>query len=244
MNKITPARHRRVIAGTVCGLALATGLFVYKASADEWNRQTVLTINQPMQITDTVLEPGKYVLRAMDSPSNRHIVQIFNADQNHVYATVLTIPAERLEPTGDTKLVFWETPAGTARALRLWYYPGRLSGDEFPYPKHPFQIAQAEPVATALPAPQPAPEPQNPVAEESPAPAREPVQIAQNEPPPPPAPQAVETPAPPATSADSPAPTTLPKTASPYPLFGLMGALSLALLGVVRLKSKAEARDR
>jgi len=121
MKKVTsPGHHRRAIAGIVCGLALATGLFVYKAKADEWNRQTVLTVNQTMQITDTVLEPGKYVLRAMDSPSNRHIVQIFNERQNHVYATILTIPAERPQATGDTKFVFWETPAGTARALRTW----------------------------------------------------------------------------------------------------------------------------
>jgi len=245
MGKFTFSKHRHSIAGAACGLALVAGLFVYKASADEWNRQTVLTVNDTIQIRDTVLGPGKYVLKAMDSPSNRHIIQIFNADENHIYATVLSVPAERLEPTGDTKFTFWETPAGTARALRTWYYPGRLTGDEFPYPKHPFQLAQAEPPAVPIAAAAPPPEPQpapNPVAEESPVPpAQEPVQMAQNNPPPPPAPQAVETPAPPASSADSTS--TLPKTASPYPLFGLTGVLSLALFGALRLRTKPAAEQ-
>jgi hypothetical protein len=241
MNRLSFSQHWRGIASIACGLGLAAGLTVYKASADEWNRQTVLNVGQTIQIKDTVLEPGKYVLRAMDSPSNRHVVQIFNAEQNHVYATILSIPAERLEPTGDTKLVFWETPAGTARALRLWYYPGRLSGDEFPYPKHPLQLAQAiQPSAPPAP-PEPAPEPQ--AAAESPAPPQqEPALLAQNAPPPPPpTAQSVETPAPPA-SIDSSA-QTLPKTASFYPLYGLSGAIALALFALLRLTFKPAAQE-
>ena len=128
------------------------------------------------------------------------------------------------------------------RALRLWYYPGRLSGDEFPYPKHSLQLAQAEPIAAAAPRPEPAPEPQaspNIVAgSPAPPPVQEPVQLAQNNPPPPPlTSQTVETPAPPA-STDASA-RALPKTASPYPLFGVTGVVSLALLGILRLKQPA-----
>jgi len=74
------------------------------------------------------------------------------------------------------------------------------------------------------------------------------VQIAQNEPPaPPPASQVVETPAPPASSTDfaaSNSTTTLPKTASPYPLFGLTGLLALALFGLVRMARTLPVRER
>jgi hypothetical protein len=237
MHKSNLARHAR-ISGIVCGLALTAGLFVYKAKADDWNRQTVLNVGQTIQIEDTVLQPGKYVLKALDSPSNRHIVQIFNADENRVFATVLTIPAERTTATGDTKLIFWETPAGDAKALRTWYYPGRLSGDEFTYPKHPYQLAQAQPAPVAA-APPPTPEPAPSPVAETPAPEpQRPVEIAQNTPPPPPPTQPA-----PAQTTDA-TPTTLPQTASPYPLFGFAGLGSLALFGLLRLTDSRTTADQ
>jgi hypothetical protein len=49
--------------------------------ADEWNKLTVLTVNQPIQVTDKLLDPGQYVFKLLDSSSDRPIVQIFNADQ-------------------------------------------------------------------------------------------------------------------------------------------------------------------
>jgi hypothetical protein len=242
MQKSNLPRYTRTIAGAGCALAIAAGLFAYRAKADEWNRRTVLSVGETMQIEDTVLPPGKYVLKALDSPSNRHIVQIFNGDENHVFATVLTTPSERMRPTDKTELIFWETPAGTARALHNWYYPGRLTGDEFTYPKHPLQLTQQ--VAAAPPPPPPAPtvepapaETPRTAAPEPPA-DNQPVEIAQNSPPPPPL-----SPAPPAPAANAaPAtPETLPQTASPYPLFGFAGLTCLGLFGFLRLTASRAA---
>ena len=64
----------RTIVGTVCGVALAAGLAML-ARADEWNKLTVLTVNQPIQMADKLLEPGQYVFKLLDSSSDRHIVQ-------------------------------------------------------------------------------------------------------------------------------------------------------------------------
>ncbi|HUA22023.1 MAG TPA: LPXTG cell wall anchor domain-containing protein [Bryobacteraceae bacterium] len=193
------------------------------AKAGEWDKLTVFSVNQPIQVTNTVLPAGKYVMKLLDSQSDRHIVQIFNRNQNHLYTTVLAIPAYRLEPTGRTVLTFWETPPGQPKALRDWYYPGDNFGQEFPQPKYEHIAAvtpaPAPPVAAAQ-APQPAPAP-------APQPPQE---VAQNTPPPQPAPQAAPAPQP----APQPAPKELPKTASPYPWFGLGGIASLALFGLVR----------
>jgi hypothetical protein len=120
---------------TVCKLA-ALGFVLYTtafppfAKADEWDKKTVITIHQPIQIQGKVLEPGQYVMKLLES-ADRHIVQIYDVDDSKLEMTVLAIPAYRLDPTGDTRLTFAETPAGQAPALRTWFYPGDNSGFEF-----------------------------------------------------------------------------------------------------------------
>jgi LPXTG-motif cell wall-anchored protein len=201
------------------------------ARADEWNKLTEITINEPIQVPNTVLPPGKYAMKLLDSPSDRHIVQIFNADQTHLITTILAMPNYRLEPSGKTILSFWETPPGQPKALRAWFYPGDNFGQEFAYPKSAAtQIAarthtpvptteatQPQELATAPVTTTPAPEP--------------PQEVAQNTPPPP-APQ-VE-PAPALAPAPEPAPQELPKTGSPYPLIGLMGVAALGVFALLR----------
>jgi hypothetical protein len=109
---------------------------VPSASADQWNKRTILTVNEPIQVPGKVLTPGKYVMKLMDSPSNRHIVQIFNEREDQLQTTVLAIPNYRLQPTGETEFQWWETPAGQPKAMRAWFYPGDNFGQEFAYPKN------------------------------------------------------------------------------------------------------------
>ncbi len=92
-------------------------------------------MNEPIQVPNKVLPPGTYVMKLLDSPSDRHIVQIFNADENHLFTTILAIPNYRIQPTGKTVFTFWETPPGQPKALRAWFYPGDNFGQEFAYPK-------------------------------------------------------------------------------------------------------------
>jgi len=227
--------------GTVGALVLLASSVTYRAQADEWDKRTVLTVDQPIQVTKTVLQPGTYVFRLLSSPSDRHIVQIFNADQTQIITTVLAIPNYRLEPTGDSRFSFYETPAGHPKALHAWFYPGDNFGQEFPYPKQLAMLTASAPAPKLIPAPEPelqaeapAPPPPPPAPEESlnqtPIQQEPPVEIAQNTPPAQPEPPpAVETPAP-AAAPD------LPKTATPYPLFGLGGLFSFAIYGLLQLK--------
>jgi hypothetical protein len=248
-NVSSPSYAKR--GAVLCGVALAAGIFAFRAQADDWDKKTILTVNQPIQITDTYLDPGTYVLKLDRSPSDRHIVRIYNAQENHLYNTVLAIPNYRLRPTSNSQFTFWETPAGSPRALRAWFWPGDNFGQEFPYPKHLRQLAVAVP-AQAPPAPPPpappapAPEvkvepaPQEPVAETQPQ-QEQPVEVAQNTPPPaPPAPPAETAPATPSNDQLNTAPPSeLPKTASPYPLAGLAGFFTLALYGLLRVRRDA-----
>jgi len=242
---------RMVVAASV--LVAAAGPAAFHANADQWNKRTVLTVNQPIQVEDTVLQPGQYVLMLLNSNANRHLVEIYNSDQSHLINTVSAVPAQRTQLTGSTQFTYWETPAGTAKALRDWFYPGDTFGQEFTRPKHNEALAM-------LVKPEVTPEPAPPAAAPAPQPAPQPVPAEPTTPeasasevtPPPPTPPSAEAPpetdqtpasdqapAPAATPAppqDTSQPAELPKTGSRYPLLGITGVVFLGIAGLLRLK--------
>jgi LPXTG-motif cell wall-anchored protein len=220
----------------VTGVGLLGMSFVPKAHADAWDKKTIVTVNEPIIAGDKILDPGTYVWKLMDSPSDRHVVQIFDKDQRHLEETILAIPNYRLQPTGNTQFAFWETPAGVPKAVRAWFYPGDNYGQEFAYPKQ--LVAQ---LASAAPVPVPnnyrETEP-TPAAESAPAP--EPAPAAEPEAPAP-EPQAQTPPESNTTAAPAPAqqPQSLPHTASFNPLIGLLGLSSLGVAGLLGFSKRA-----
>lgn len=224
-----------LVAAACAGIAMLA--FIPVIHADEWNKRTLVTVNEPIIAGNKVLQPGTYVWKLLDSQSDRHIVQIFNKDQSKLETTVMAIPNYRLQPTGKTEFTFWETPTGVPKAVRAWFYPGDSYGQEFAYPKKLVaQLASAQPV--------PVPAHYNPPAEPepaaAPAPAPAPKPAVAPEPAPAPAPEPVAAPAPQSQPAPAAAqePRTLPKTASYAPLVGLAGLLSLGFFGVLSLAAK------
>jgi len=224
------------IALAVATIGLTAAALAPSLRADEWDKKTIMTINEPVQVPGKVLEPGTYVLKLLDSPSDRHIVQIFNKDESQLQTTILAIPNYRLRITGKTQFQFWETPPGQPKALRAWFYPGDNFGQEFAYPKN---------VATELSAQNKASVPTTNAEKESDLstakvettePPAQPTEVAKNTPPP--APAAEPAPAPEEANraaTPEPAPQALPKTGSPYPLIGFVGLLSIGLFGALRL---------
>lgn len=212
------------------------------AMADQWNKRTILTVNEPIQVPGKVLQPGKYVMKLMDSPSNRHIVQIFNEREDQLQTTVLAIPNYRLQPTGETEFQWWETPAGQPRAMRAWFYPGDNFGQEFAYPKtEAVTIAATNtdnvPTTTAQSETELATAPVTTVDKagtemelDRQTYQREETQVAQAQPPTP-----AEAPAP----QPEPAPMqTLPRTGSELPLYGIAGLLALGTGTALRALSR------
>lgn len=135
------------------GLALSLFGFVSApgAEAQQRNDKTVLTFSQPVEIPGHVLPAGTYTFQLLDSMSDRHIVQVFNADGSKIIATIMAIPDYRLEATEDTVIRFTEVPMGSPEAIRAWFYPGDLVGQEFVYSKRrAAQLAKAS--KTVVPA--------------------------------------------------------------------------------------------
>jgi hypothetical protein len=216
----------KTLATVFCLVALCV-LVVPAATADDWNRETVITFSGPVEVPGVgaqTLPAGTYVFKIFDSQSDRHIVQIFNQDKTHVFTTILAIPNYRLKSTDKTVITFSERPAGQPEALKAWFYPGRAWGEEFVYAKSravelaketnepvlttPIELASA-PIEALKTAPVEAIDPKGErleltqVVEPPPVVAAEPVTVATAE--------------------------TLPKTASPLPFIGLIGLLTIGV---------------
>jgi LPXTG-motif cell wall-anchored protein len=140
-------------ASAIICAASVTMVFSPRAKAQElgdYNRKTTVTFSGPVEIPGvhlkgySVLPAGTYVFKLMNSTVNRHIVQIFSADEKKIYATILAIPNTRVQRTDKTVITFRERPNGEPPALRAWWYPDAAWGDEFVYPKaRAKEIAQA-----------------------------------------------------------------------------------------------------
>jgi len=104
------------------------------ARADDWNEMTKLTFNQPIRIPGReVLPAGSYWFVLANSVADRDIVQIYSSNWHHEYAILLTQPTIRPHATDYTVVQFAERPHNQPEALLKWYYPGRLTGQEFLY---------------------------------------------------------------------------------------------------------------
>lgn len=204
------------------------------AYADDWDKATRMTVNQPIEIPGMVLPAGTYIVKIVDLVGERHVVRFLSEDGSKVFATLIGIPNFRLEPTDKTSFIFHEAEVNQPRSLHAWFYPGYQYGIEFAYPeRQAFQIAQAvEPPVVEFNEPEP-------VFEE---PVSEPVEELLEEPITP----VVEEPALPVfTPVEEPElgpeffePLELPRTATPFPLVALVGLLAAGAAWTIRFFRK------
>ncbi len=106
-----------------------------KAKAGEWDRKTVLTFDQPVEIPGVVLPAGKYVFNFLGSTADRNVIEVFSQDEQKLYATIEAIPDYRTNAAGETLIVFEERKASAPRAIKEWFFPDRRYGHEFVYPE-------------------------------------------------------------------------------------------------------------
>jgi hypothetical protein len=199
--------------------------------ADDWNKKTILTVKEAIQVPGAVLQPGVYVMKLVDSLADRHIVRIMNEREDEVITTILAIPNYRLTPTDKSQFSFWETPAGNPRALRAWFYPGDNFGQEFAYPKGmSAKIAEYTQVdVPSTPATAEAELKTAPVVEVDKSGTEKPLEAKAYTPP---APEPAIAPEPEPVQADRPA---MPATGTPLPTLALAALLAIASGFALRL---------
>jgi len=125
----------KAIRGVVLGLCTAMLFLIAcpNAQADPWDKRTIVTFSEDVEIPGQVLPAGTYVFTIMNSTSYRHIVQIWTGDGVYLVATVVAIPSSRPEPEEESIFTFDERPSDSPVALKTWFYPGDTTGQEFVY---------------------------------------------------------------------------------------------------------------
>jgi hypothetical protein len=228
-------------------------VFVPNVRASEFDKKTLVTFNQPMEVLGIVLPAGEYVIKRADR-SLPDVVRFTNAEENHVYATAFAIPIYRSKPASEVVIVTEERRSGEPEAIKEWFYPGDIVGAEFVYPKSSGTlIAMAiAPSTTAESASRPfdlttAPAPPSqPLMTQNEEPAygeaqpQQPVEIAQA--PAPSEPVPVRAQSQPSQSEPEQEETMgqeeLPKTASSLPVAGFWGALAIMGGAILRRFSR------
>jgi len=120
-------RILRGVALALCTLLLCATL-APGGRADDWNKKTIVTFNDAVEIPGQVLPAGTYVFKLADNLSNRHIVQIWNEDEDQILATIFAIPSTRFETQDQPIFEFEERAGDSPMALKYWYYPGDSTG--------------------------------------------------------------------------------------------------------------------
>jgi hypothetical protein len=217
-------------------------LAVLPIAADQWNKKTTVTFNAPVELPGIVLIPGTYVFKLVDSSWDRHVVQVFDADETHLFATLLAIPNVRLTPTSETVLRFEERPSGTPDAIRAWFYPGDSFGQEFVYPKaRATQLAESAQVPVLTAQLEPAEKPEEMIKEPVTAITPEKTEVEIAPPPSQPDTASLVANAVPGPDLEVAPVAELPRTASSLPSVILLGLCSLGIAGILRTASKHAA---
>ena len=119
MNKVAVVGYFATVA-----LLLAFFSVLPAARADQGNQATKVTFSQPVRIPGRVLPAGTYWFILPQNANEREQVRIYNSDQTIFYGTVLTVEAERLQPTDKPAFTFTQRNSDQPEAIVTWFYPG------------------------------------------------------------------------------------------------------------------------
>jgi len=122
--------YRKFTIAAVSAAALA--LFTPGAKAQLLEQKIAVTFSGPVMVPGEILPAGSYIFEALRDGS---VTRILSADEKHVYATLLTMPTESLEPAEKATVILGHGPEGSPQRIESWFFPGFSVGNEFIYMK-------------------------------------------------------------------------------------------------------------
>jgi hypothetical protein len=115
------------------------------ARADEWDRKTIVTFREPFRIPGHTLPSGNYVFKRADVDTLPNLVQIYDAHERHLLATVLAMPDYLTRPVERAEFLMSPKTDQEPETLRDWCYPGDTVAEQFIYPHaHTEQLARVQ----------------------------------------------------------------------------------------------------
>lgn len=117
-------------------VAIFSAVLAPNARAQMFEEKMKVTFSGPVEVPDEVLPAGTYIFEALEIG---HLTRILSADEKHVYATLSTIPDERMEPMEKPAVILGESSNGAPERVESWFYPGDSVGNEFLYQRTRFR---------------------------------------------------------------------------------------------------------
>jgi len=119
-----------VLAAALAGLSLGPA-----TKADDWDKKTIVTFDQDVEIPGQVLPAGTYVFKLFGSSSNRFIVQVLTQDETQLISALMTVGDSIPNPSGEAYFVLdmSATDEGYPPAVVSWFFGGGDDGRDFIY---------------------------------------------------------------------------------------------------------------
>ena len=144
-------RFSRFLA-SILGALILTVLVSPAAKPDAFDKKTVVTFDQDVEIPGWTLPAGTYVFKLVRGLSDRNIVQVWDGGERQLYATLHTVSEitlvtpDRAYFTLDDR----DYAEGLPPLLQSWFYPGDSTGWTFLYPKDQRQPSDYHSPVSAL----------------------------------------------------------------------------------------------
>ena len=127
-------QKKGVVLLTITAILLVLSLSS-RAMADDWDRKTIVTFDQDVEIPGQVLPAGTYVFNLFRSNADRFIVQVWDGSESQLLATLMTIGDSYPNPRGKAYFVLdtSATDEGYPPAVVSWFFAGTDEGRDFIY---------------------------------------------------------------------------------------------------------------
>ncbi len=112
-------------------LGALSACFAPDMRGNNHDKETYLTITQPLQVQKTVLQPGRYVFKLTESDSDQTVVSIYTADDMRLAGIVIGSATYRKDAADKAVFTFSKPERNQPSTLRSWFYPGDNFGVEF-----------------------------------------------------------------------------------------------------------------
>jgi hypothetical protein len=112
-------------------LGVCAACFTPAMKGNNHDKETYVTIDRPVQVQKTVLQPGRYVFKLTESDSDHDVVSIYRADGMRLAGIVIGSSAYRNDAADKTVFTFSQPQGNQPSMLKSWFYPGDNFGVEF-----------------------------------------------------------------------------------------------------------------
>jgi hypothetical protein len=154
---------------SILPLVLASALLALSLSpatkADDFDKKTIVTFDQDVEIPGQVLPAGTYVFKLMRSGSDRFVVQVWTAHEADLVTTLMTNADSQPNPSGHAYVVLdmTGTDEGYPPAVVGWFFGGGDEGRDFTYSGYSNTRILNDRATPVEPEPQSEPQQSNPM---------------------------------------------------------------------------------